>query len=80
MNLLQSKIYLLEKEMQKDLDAGITNHDVKRGEIEWGNQIRNYVMHPYKLVKDVRTGVESSDIDAILDGDIKSFIEAEKVL
>lgn len=80
MNLLQSKIYVLEKEKQKDIEAGIINHDVKRGEIEWGNQIRNYVMHPYKLVKDVRTNVETSDIDAVLDGDIKSFIEAEKVL
>lgn len=80
MNLLQSKIYVLEKEKQKDIENGIINHDVKRGEIEWGNQIRNYVMHPYKLVKDVRTNVETSDIDAVLDGDIKSFIEAEKVL
>ena len=80
MNLLQSKIYLFEKEIQKDVEAGITNHDVKRGEIEWGNQIRNYVMHPYKLVKDVRSSVETSDIDAVLDGDIKSFISAEKVI
>ncbi len=80
MDLLQSKFYLLQKENEEVSGAGITNHEVKRGEIEWGNQIRNYVMHPYKLVKDVRTGVETSDIDAVLDGDIKSFISAEKVL
>ncbi len=80
LDLLQSKLYLLQKENEEVGGAGITNHEVKRGEIEWGNQIRNYVMHPYKLVKDVRTGIETNDIDAVLDGDIKSFIEAEKVL
>ena len=80
LDLLQSKLYLLQKENEEVGGAGIMNHEVKRGEIEWGNQIRNYVMHPYKLVKDVRTGIETNDIDAVLDGDIKSFIEAEKVL
>jgi peptide chain release factor 2 len=43
--------------------------------IEWGSQIRNYVFHPYKLVKDVRTGVETSNIQAVMDGEIDDFIK-----
>jgi peptide chain release factor 2 len=50
----------------------------KTTEIEWGNQIRNYVIHPYKLIKDLRTGVETSNVDAVLEGgDLNQFIEAE---
>jgi peptide chain release factor 2 len=44
--------------------------------IEWGSQIRNYVMHPYKLVKDVRTGEETGNVDAVMDGDIDAFLKA----
>ena len=44
--------------------------------IEWGSQIRNYVMQPYKLVKDVRTGAETSDVDAVMNGDIDKFLKA----
>ncbi len=43
---------------------------------EWGQQIRNYVFHPYKLVKDVRTGVETSDIGGVMDGDLDPYIQA----
>ena len=53
----------------------------KTMEIEWGNQIRNYVLHPYKLVKDLRTGVETSDVEKILDdGNLDEFIDTEKNL
>ena len=44
--------------------------------IEWGSQIRNYVMHPYKLVKDVRTGEETGNVDAVMDGEIDQFLKA----
>ena len=44
--------------------------------IDFGSQIRNYVMHPYKLVKDVRTGFETGNVDAVMDGDIDGFIKA----
>lgn len=74
MKILYSKIYQLrEKEKEKEL-AKLKGKSVS---IEWGSQIRSYVLHPYRLVKDLRTGVEVSDVDGILDGDIKDFIDAE---
>ncbi len=44
--------------------------------VEWGQQIRNYVFHPYKLVKDVRTGEETSDVAGVMDGDLDPFVQA----
>ena len=46
-------------------------------DIAWGNQIRNYVFHPYKLVKDTRTGVETTDLQVVMDGDLDRFIHAQ---
>jgi peptide chain release factor 2 len=50
--------------------------EASKMKIEWGSQIRNYVFHPYKLVKDVRTGQETSNIQAVMDGDLDDFIKA----
>ena len=50
--------------------------EADKKKIEWGSQIRNYVMHPYKLVKDVRTGYETGNVDGVMDGDINEFLKA----
>ena len=54
---------------REDIEAG-------KMKIEWGSQIRNYVMQPYKLVKDVRTATETANVDGVLNGDIKAFLKA----
>ena len=73
MQMLRSQLYEIElkkKQAQRaDIEAG-------KMKIEWGSQIRNYVMQPYKLVKDVRTGYETSDVDGVLNGDIDPFLKA----
>lgn len=78
MKLLVSRLYQRELKKQQEtadeLRAGITSSE---GTAEWGAQIRNYVLHPYKLVKDLRTGVESKQPDEVLDGELNNFIEAE---
>ena len=77
-NRLKAKIFKLEQDnLLAEKEGRMISKTI---EIEWGNQIRNYVMHPYKLVKDVRTGVETSDIDSVLSGDIEPFIDAQNKL
>lgn len=73
MQMLKSQLY--EIELRKQLAQRAEIEDSKLA-IEWGSQIRNYVLHPYKLVKDVRTGHETGNTDAMLDGEIDSFLKA----
>ncbi|HEX4886441.1 MAG TPA: peptide chain release factor 2 [Luteibaculaceae bacterium] len=71
--LLKSQLY--EIEMRKRMEATAAIEGSKK-KIEWGSQIRNYVLHPYKLVKDVRTEVETSDTEGVLNGEIDMFLKA----
>jgi peptide chain release factor 2 len=73
MQMLKSQLY--EIELQKQL-AQREDIEASKMKIEWGSQIRNYVLHPYKLVKDVRSGHESGNTDAILNGEIDGFLKA----
>ena len=71
--ILRAKIFKKAEEEKKSVEE--TMKITKNTEIEWGNQIRSYVLHPYKMVKDHRTGVETSNTDAVLNGDINIFID-----
>ena len=73
MKMLMSRLYELEQEKQAAQQEGL--HGVKK-EISWGSQIRSYVLQPYRLIKDHRTEVEKGNVDAVLDGDLDSFIKA----
>jgi peptide chain release factor 2 len=73
LKLLKAKLIRLR---EAERDAEMSSLYGEKGEIAWGNQIRSYVMHPYQLVKDHRTGVEKGNIQAVLDGAIDEFIEA----
>ena len=71
-SLQKSRLYLLELEK---LNQKKNEVESSKKKIEWGSQIRNYILHPYKLVKDVRTNYEVTDVQSVLDGDIDSFIK-----
>lgn len=73
MRLLKSHLYELELRKRQEVQAEIEGKKMK---IEWGSQIRNYVLHPYKLVKDLRSSYETSDVTAILDGDLNDCIKS----
>jgi peptide chain release factor 2 len=77
MQLLKSQLY--EIELQKKLSAR-NEIEASKKKIEWGSQIRNYVMHPYKLVKDVRTQTETNDVDAVMNGAIDNFLKSYLML
>ncbi len=77
MSILRAKIFKKAEEQKRSFEDSMK---LKNTEIEWGNQIRSYVLHPYKMVKDHRTDVETSDTESVLDGEIEIFIEAEKGL
>ena len=73
MQMLKSQLYEIELREQQAQRAAIENSKMA---IEWGSQIRNYVLHPYKLIKDVRTSFETGNTDAILNGEIDGFLKA----
>ena len=73
LKLLKSQLYELELRKRREAEQLINSTKKK---IEWGSQIRSYTMQPYKLVKDVRTGFESGNVQAVMDGDINGFIKA----
>jgi len=77
MQLLKSQLY--EIELQKKLSAR-NEIEASKKKIEWGSQIRNYVMHPYKMVKDVRTQTESNDVEAVMNGGIDAFLKSYLML
>lgn len=73
LRMLKSKLYEIEVQKKNEERAKIEGQKMK---IEWGSQIRNYVMHPYKLVKDARTGYETSQVQDVMDGNLNDFIKA----
>lgn len=73
LKMLKSQLYEIELRKKQEARDAIESSKMK---IEWGSQIRNYVMHPYKLVKDVRTGQETGNVDPVMDGDIDAFLKA----
>ncbi len=73
MKILKAKLYELEREKQKDL---LDEKNATKMEIGWGSQIRSYVLHPYRMVKDHRTNFEDSNVDAVLDGKLEKLIKS----
>lgn len=78
LRMLEAKLYKLLEDERQAKEKGM--YISKTTQIEWGNQIRSYVLHPYKMVKDHRTDVEVRDVEKVLDGNLDEFLEAEKGL
>ena len=77
MAMLKSRLYELELQKRKEEENKINS---EKKDIGWGNQIRSYVLHPYKLIKDLRTNYESSNVSDVLDGNIDKFLEKSLIL
>ncbi|MCB1323120.1 MAG: hypothetical protein KDK34_22880, partial [Leptospiraceae bacterium] len=73
MKMLKARLYEMEKEKQME---DMENRAGEKRDVAWGSQIRSYVFHPYKMVKDLRTQHETGNVDAVMDGDLDGFIEA----
>jgi peptide chain release factor 2 len=73
MKVLKSRLYEMEKKRKREK---LEKLEDTKGEIAWGNQIRSYVLHPYRMIKDLRTNVETGNVDRVLDGDLDEFIKA----
>ena len=71
MNLLKARLYQIEEDKRM---AAVVQNDIEKGDNAFGNQIRSYVLQPYQMVKDLRTGYETSNVQAVLDGDLDPFI------
>ncbi len=76
MKVLKSRLYELEKRKK---NKKLEKLEDAKSEIAWGNQIRSYVLHPYQLIKDLRTNVETSDTESVLDGELDEFIKASLI-
>ena len=72
LRILKSRLYDIELKKRQEKQAELEGQKKK---IEWGSQIRSYVLHPYKMVKDLRTGHETSDTQGVLDGDLNDFMK-----
>jgi peptide chain release factor 2 len=73
LKMVKAKLYEIELRKREEEQQ---QYEASKGQIAWGNQIRSYVLQPYRLVKDLRTEHEMGDVDAVLDGDLDAFIEA----
>ena len=73
LKMLKSRLYQIEVEKRNEARDEVESNKKK---IDFGSQIRNYVLHPYKMIKDLRTGHERSDVQNVLDGDISDYIKA----
>ncbi len=77
MKVLKAKLYKLEKKAKREK---LDKLEDAKSDIAWGNQIRSYVLHPYRMIKDLRTNVETGDVERVLDGDIDKFIKSSLLL
>jgi peptide chain release factor 2 len=76
MKVLKSRLYELEKRKKNEK---LEKLEDAKSDIAWGNQIRSYVLHPYQMIKDLRTNVETGDTESVLDGDLDQFIKASLI-